>query len=80
MAVCSTRSTTSSPTDDLDNVPPFDAVTIDTEPFELNAVGPVHRMIVTACASSRRSPDSSRPLHLARPLHVINMCLNLTTG
>lgn len=67
-------------TDNLDHVAPFDAVTIDTEPFELTAVGPVHRMILTRLRIQAAFPGLIAPLHLARPLHIINMCLNLTTG
>ena len=63
----------------LENVAPFNAVTIDTTPFVVPGTS-VHRMIDNRLRIDAAFPELVAPLRLGQPLHVVNICLNLTTG
>ena len=58
---------------------PFNAVTIDTTPFVVPGTS-VHRMIDNRLRIDAAFPELLAPLRLGQPLHVVNICLNLTTG
>jgi hypothetical protein len=66
-------------TESLANVEPFDAVTIDTTPFVVPGTS-VHHMIDNRLRIDAAFPELFVPLRLGQPLHVVNICLNLTTG
>ncbi|HEV7765438.1 MAG TPA: patatin-like phospholipase family protein, partial [Thermoanaerobaculia bacterium] len=63
----------------LDTVPPFSTLKIDTTPFVIDNF-PVHRMVANRLRIDAAFPNLLTPLRLARPLHVVNICLNLTSG
>jgi hypothetical protein len=63
----------------LENLPPFDALMIDTTPFVVPGTS-VHRMIDNRLRIDAAFPELLAPLRLGQPLHVVNICLNLTTG
>jgi hypothetical protein len=63
----------------LETIPPFDAVTIDPSAFTVPGTI-VHRMIDNRLRVDAALPHLFVPLRYAQPLHVVNICLNLTTG
>ena len=65
--------------DVLENVKPFDEVSIDTTPFVVPGM-PIHRMFDNRLRIDAGFPGLLTPLRLGQPLHIVNICLNLTTG
>jgi hypothetical protein len=63
----------------LGEIPPFDTVTIDPTAFTVPGTT-VHRMIDNRLRLDAAQPLLFVPLRYAQPLHVVNICLNLTTG
>lgn len=63
----------------LANVKPFDDLTIDTTAFVVPGTS-VHRMIDNRLRIDAAFQDLLVPLRLGQPLHIVNICLNLTTG
>jgi Patatin-like phospholipase len=63
----------------LSEIPPFDVLTVDTTPFTVPGTT-VHRMIDNRLRLDAALPRLVTPLRYAQPLHVVNICLNLTTG
>jgi hypothetical protein len=63
----------------LENLPPFDDVTIDTTPFVVPGTT-VHRMTDNRLRIDAAFPTLFAPLRLGQALHIVNICLNLTAG
>jgi hypothetical protein len=63
----------------LEQVPPFDRLAPYTTAFVVPGT-PVHRMIDNRLRIDAAFPELFTPLRLGQPLHVVNICLNLTTG
>ncbi|HEX8171470.1 MAG TPA: patatin-like phospholipase family protein [Thermoanaerobaculia bacterium] len=66
-------------TQTLADDPAFAAMN-DAKPFLWSDVTGVHRMIENRLRIEAALPKVVRPLRPARPLHVVNICLNLTGG
>jgi hypothetical protein len=63
----------------LASIPPFREAAIDPRPFVVPGTT-VHRMIDNRLRLEATFAHLFSPLQLAQPLHVVNICLNLTTG
>jgi hypothetical protein len=53
---------------------------INTDPFNWSDADGIHRMIDNRLRLDVAFDRLLTPLQLARPLHIVNICLNLTTG
>jgi len=60
--------------------PAFSGLTVDARPFTWSTIDGVHRMLDNRLRIEAKFPGTLKPLANARPMHVINVTLNLTSG